>query len=126
MFTTTLFSQSTSSPQPTQLAIGSNRAGMIGGSLVGSIGVAGIIGFIAYKCIKKYHVYYNTTHVLELADLESHSNGSDEEIFIASNRISHISMQTMDQSGTVLNSISVESSSRSRSSSSSSSGVPGS
>ncbi|WP_265030952.1 hypothetical protein [Wolbachia endosymbiont (group B) of Athalia cordata] len=126
MFTTTLFSQSTSSPQPTQLAIGSNRAGMIGGSLVGSIGVAGIIGFIAYKCIKKYHGYYNTTHVLELADLESHSNGSDEEIFIAINRISHISMQTMDQSGTVLNSISVESSSRSRSSSSSSSGGPGS
>ena len=126
LFTTTLLPQTTPSPQPTQLAIGSNRAGMIGGSLVGSIGVAGIIGFIAYKCIKKYHGYYNTTHVLELADLESHSNGSDEEIFIASNRMSHISMRTMDQSETVLNSISVESSSRSRSSSSSSSGGPGS
>ncbi|ONI56207.1 hypothetical protein N500_0710 [Wolbachia pipientis wUni] len=33
IFTTTLLPQSTSSPQPTQLAIGSNKAGMIGGSL---------------------------------------------------------------------------------------------
>lgn len=126
LFTTTLLPQTTPSPQPTQLAIGYDRAGMIGGSLGGAIGIAGIIGFIAYKCIKKYHGYYNTTHMLELADLESHSNGSDEEIFIASNRMSHMSMQTMDQSETVLNSISVESSSRSRSSSSSSSGGPGS
>ncbi|WP_244662787.1 hypothetical protein [Wolbachia endosymbiont of Ceratosolen solmsi] len=30
IFTTTLLPQSTSSPQPTQLAIGSNKAGMIG------------------------------------------------------------------------------------------------
>ncbi|MCA7010124.1 hypothetical protein [Wolbachia endosymbiont of Tribolium confusum] len=126
LITTILLPKTTPLPQPTKLAIGSDRAGMIGGSLVGAIGVAGIIGFIAYKCIKKYHGYYNTTHMLELADLESHSNGSDEEIFIASNRMSHISMQTMDQSGTVLDSISVESSSRSRSSSSSSSGGPGS
>ncbi|MDE5061964.1 hypothetical protein [Wolbachia endosymbiont of Drosophila tsacasi] len=81
IFTTALLPQTTSSPQPTQLAIGSNRAGMIGGSLVGTIGIAGIIGFIAYKCIKKYHGYYNTAHVLELADLESHSNSSNEEIF---------------------------------------------
>lgn len=81
IFTTTLLPQTTFSPQPTQLAIGSNRAGMIGGSLIGTIGIAGIIGFIAYKCIKKYHGYYNTAHVLELADLESHSNSSNEEIF---------------------------------------------
>nr|CAD7415852.1 unnamed protein product [Timema poppensis] len=38
IFTTTLLPQPTSSPQPTQLAIGSNRAGMIGGSLIGTIG----------------------------------------------------------------------------------------
>ncbi|MFP3021042.1 MAG: hypothetical protein ACEY3F_07060 [Wolbachia sp.] len=129
MFTTTLFSQSTSSPQPTQLAIGSNRAGMIGGSLIGAIGIAGIIGFIAYKCIKKYHGYYNAAHVLELADLESHSNSSNEELFIINSRTSsdnNISIQTMYQSETMLNSISVESSSRSRSSSSSSGGGPGS
>ncbi|WP_353276565.1 hypothetical protein [Wolbachia endosymbiont (group A) of Agelastica alni] len=131
IFTTTLLPQTTSSPQPTQLAIGSNRAGMIGGSLIGAIGIAGIIGFIAYKCIKKYHGYYNAAPVLELTNFNdrrrsSSSGNSDEEIFIASNRMSHISMQTMDQSETVLNSILVESSSRSRSSSSSSSGGPGS
>ncbi|MDR2045441.1 MAG: hypothetical protein LBP77_00325 [Rickettsiales bacterium] len=33
IFTTTLLPQTTSSPQPTQLAIGSNRAGVIGGGL---------------------------------------------------------------------------------------------
>ncbi|QMV45745.1 hypothetical protein HC358_01165 [Wolbachia pipientis] len=129
IFTTTLLSQTTSSPQPTQLAIGSNRAGMIGGSLIGTIGIAGIIGFIAYKCIKKYHGYYNTPHVLELADLESHSNSSNEEIFFTHSRTSsdnNISIQTTYQSETMLNSISVESSSRARSSSSSSSSGPGS
>ncbi|WP_264702530.1 hypothetical protein [Wolbachia endosymbiont (group A) of Volucella inflata] len=129
IFTTTLLPQTTSSPQPTQLAIGSNRAGMIGGSLIGTIGIAGIIGFIAYKCIKKYHGYYNAAHVLELADLESHSNGSNEEIFFTNSRTSsdtNISIQTTYQSETMLNSISVESSSRSRSSSSSSSSGPGS
>lgn len=119
--------QTTSLPQPTQLAIGSNRAGMIGGSLVGAIGIAGIIGFIAYKYVKGR----NAAPVLELTNFNdrrrSSSNGdSDEEIFIASNRMGHISMRTMDQSETVLNSISVESSSRARSSSSSSSGGPGS
>ncbi|WP_341820681.1 hypothetical protein [Wolbachia endosymbiont (group A) of Myopa testacea] len=129
IFTTTLLPQPTSSPQPTQLAIGSNRAGMIGGSLIGTIGIAGIIGFIAYKCIKKYHGYYNAAHVLELADLESHSNSSNEEIFFTHSRTSsdnNISIQTTYQSETMLNSISVESSSRARSSSSSSSGGPGS
>ncbi|UVW84230.1 hypothetical protein [Wolbachia endosymbiont of Aedes albopictus] len=129
IFTTTLLPQTTFSPQPTQLAIGSNRAGMIGGSLIGTIGIAGIIGFIAYKCIKKYHGYYNTAHVLELADLESHSNSSNEEIFFTHSRTSsdnNISIQTTYQSETMLNSISVESSSRARSSSSSSSGGPGS
>ncbi|WP_353275995.1 hypothetical protein [Wolbachia endosymbiont (group A) of Pipizella viduata] len=129
IFTTTLLPQPTSSPQPTQLAIGSNRAEMIGGSLIGTIGIAGIIGFIAYKCIKKYHGYYNAAHVLELADLESHSNSSNEEIFFTHSRTSsdnNISIQTTYQSETMLNSISVESSSRARSSSSSSSGGPGS
>ncbi|WP_353270602.1 hypothetical protein [Wolbachia endosymbiont (group A) of Hedychridium roseum] len=129
IFTTTLLPQPTSSPQPTQLAIGSNRAGMIGGSLIGTIGIAGIIGFIAYKCIKKYHGYYNAAHVLELADLESHSNSSNEEIFFTHSRTSsdnNISIQTMYQSETMLDSISVESSSRSRSSSSSSGGGPSS
>ncbi|NEV49139.1 hypothetical protein EUZ93_01255 [Wolbachia pipientis] len=129
IFTTTLLPQTTSSPQPTQLAIGSNRAGMIGGSLIGTIGIAGIIGFIAYKCIKKYHGYYNTAHVLELADLESHSNSSNEEIFFTHSRTSsdnNISIQTTYQSETMLNSISVESSSRARSSSSSSSSGPSS
>ncbi|WP_353272299.1 hypothetical protein [Wolbachia endosymbiont (group A) of Urophora cardui] len=125
IFTTTLLPQPTSSPQPTQLAIGSNRAGMIGGSLIGTIGIAGIIGFIAYKCIKKYHGYYNAAHVLELANLESHSNSSNEEIFFTHSRTSsdnNISIQTTYQSETMLDSISVESSSRSRSSSSSSGG----
>ncbi|QJT94674.1 hypothetical protein HGO53_05425 [Wolbachia endosymbiont of Diaphorina citri] len=128
LFTTTLLPQTTPSPQPTQLAIGSDRAGMIGGSLVGAIiSIAGIIGFIAYKYVKGR----NAAPVLELTNFNdrrrsSSSGNSDEEIFIASNRMSHISMQTMDQSETVLNSISVESSSRSRSSSSSSSGGPGS
>ncbi|MBV2146483.1 MAG: hypothetical protein KTM48_07525 [Wolbachia endosymbiont of Pissodes strobi] len=129
IFTTTLLPQPTSSPQPTQLAIGSNRAGMIGGSLIGTIGIAGIIGFIAYKCIKKYHGYYNAAHVLELADLESHSNSSNEEIFFTHSRTSsdnNISIQTTYQSETMLDSISVESSSRSRSSSSSSGGGPSS
>jgi hypothetical protein len=129
IFTTTLLPQPTSSPQPTQLAIGSNRAGMIGGSLIGTIGIAGIIGFIAYKCIKKYHGYYNAAHVLELANLESHSNSSNKEIFFTHSRTSsdnNISIQTTYQSETMLNSISVESSSRARSSSSSSSGGPGS
>ncbi|MDE5060573.1 MULTISPECIES: hypothetical protein [Wolbachia] len=129
IFTTALLPQTTSSPQPTQLAIGSNRAGMIGGSLIGTIGIAGIIGFIAYKCIKKYHGYYNTAHVLELADLESHSNSSNEEIFFTHSRTSsdnNISIQTTYQSETMLNSISVESSSRARSSSSSSSSGPSS
>ncbi|RDD34607.1 hypothetical protein Wcon_01289 [Wolbachia endosymbiont of Cylisticus convexus] len=127
LLTTTLFSQSTASPQLTQLAIGSDRAGMIGGSLVGAIGIAGIIGFIAYKYVKSR----NAAPVLELTNfndrrLSSSSGNSDEEIFIASNGMSHISMQTMYQSEIVLNSISIESSSRSRSSSSSLSGGPGS
>ncbi|WP_353279682.1 hypothetical protein [Wolbachia endosymbiont (group B) of Xanthorhoe designata] len=128
LFTTTLLPQTTPSPQPTQLAIESNRAGMIGGSLVGAIiSIAGIIGFIAYKYVKGR----NAAPVLELTNFNdrrrsSSSGNSDEEIFIANNRIRHISMRTMDQSETVLNSISVESSSRSRSSSSSSSGGPGS
>ncbi|WP_265034385.1 MULTISPECIES: hypothetical protein [unclassified Wolbachia] len=114
MFTTTLFSQTTSSPQPTQLAIGSNRAGMIGGSLVGAIGIVGIIGFIAYRYVKGR----NAAPVLELTDLgyrRRSSSSSDEEIFTTGDR-----MRTMDQSETVLDSISVENSSRSRSSSSSS------
>ncbi|WP_246433242.1 MULTISPECIES: hypothetical protein [unclassified Wolbachia] len=128
LFTTTLLPQTTPSPQPTQLAIESNRAGMIGGSLVGAIiSIAGIIGFIAYKYVKGR----NSAPVLELTNFNdrrrsSSSGNSDEEIFIANNRMRHISMRTMDQSETVLNSISVESSSRSRSSSSSSSGGPGS
>ncbi|UYC23272.1 MULTISPECIES: hypothetical protein [Wolbachia] len=128
LFTTTLLPQTTPSPQPTQLAIESNRAGMIGGSLVGAIiSIAGIIGFIAYKYVKGR----NATPVLELTNFNdrrrsSSSGNSDEEIFIANNRMRHISMRTMYQSETVLNSISVESSSRSRSSSSSSSGGPGS
>ncbi len=127
LLTTTLFSQSTASPQLTQLAIGSDRAGIIGGSLIGAIGIAGIIGFIAYKYVKSS----NAAPVLELTNfndrrLSSSSGNSDEEIFIASNRMSHISMQTMYQSEIVLNSISIESSSRSRSSSSSLSGGPGS
>ncbi|MGY5878373.1 hypothetical protein [Wolbachia endosymbiont of Nasonia oneida] len=128
LFTTTLLPQTTPSPQPTQLAIESNRAGMIGGSLVGAIiSIAGIIGFIAYKYVKGR----NAAPVLELTNFNdrrrsSSSGNSDEEIFIANNRMRHISMRTMDQSETVLNSISVESSSRSRSSSSSSSGGPGS
>lgn len=128
LLTTTLLPQTTPSSQPTQLAIESNRAGMIGGSLVGAIiSIAGIIGFIAYKYVKGR----NSAPVLELTNFNdrrrsSSSGNSDEEIFIANNRMRHISMQTMDQSETVLNSISVESSSRSRSSSSSSSGGPGS
>ena len=128
LFTTTLLPQTTPSPQPAQLAIESNRAGMIGGSLVGAIiSIAGIIGFIAYKYVKGR----NSAPVLELTNFNdrrrsSSSGNSDEEIFIANNRMRHISMRTMDQSETVLNSISVESSSRSRSSSSSSSGGPGS
>ncbi|WP_242049602.1 MULTISPECIES: hypothetical protein [unclassified Wolbachia] len=120
IFTTTLLPQSTSSPQPTQLAIGSNKAGMIGGSLVGAIGIVGIIGFIAYRYVKGR----NAASVLELTDLgyrRRSSSSSDEEIFTTGNR-----MRTIYQSETVLNSISVESSSRSRSSSSSSSGGPGS
>ncbi|WP_264724018.1 hypothetical protein [Wolbachia endosymbiont (group A) of Phalera bucephala] len=120
IFTTTLLPQSTSSPQPTQLAIGSNKAGMIGGSLVGAIGIVGIIGFIAYRYVKGR----NAAPVLELTDLgyrRRSSSSSDEEIFTTGNR-----MRTIYQSETVLNSISVESSSRSRSSSSSSSGGPGS
>ncbi|WP_353271675.1 hypothetical protein [Wolbachia endosymbiont (group A) of Nomada goodeniana] len=120
IFTTTLLPQSTSSPQPTQLAIGSNKAGMIGGSLVGAIGIVGIIGFIAYRYVKGR----NAAPVLELTDLgyrRLSSSSSDEEIFTTGNR-----MRTIYQSETVLNSISVESSSRSRSSSSSSSGGPGS
>ncbi|MBS9531876.1 hypothetical protein [Wolbachia endosymbiont of Rhagoletis cerasi] len=128
LFTTTLLPQTTPSPQPAQLAIESNRAGMIGGSLVGVIiSIAGIIGFITYKYVKGR----NSAPVLELTNFNdrrrsSSSGNSDEEIFIANNRMRHISMRTMDQSETVLNSISVESSSRSRSSSSSSSGGPGS
>ncbi|WP_265042070.1 hypothetical protein [Wolbachia endosymbiont (group B) of Melanostoma mellinum] len=128
LFTTTLLPQTTLSTQPAQLAIESNRAGMIGGSLVGAIiSIAGIIGFIAYKYVKGR----NSVPVLELTNFNdrrrsSSSGNSDEEIFIANNRMRHISMRTMDQSETVLNSISVESSSRSRSSSSSSSGGPGS
>ncbi|OAB82336.1 hypothetical protein WSTR_01350 [Wolbachia endosymbiont of Laodelphax striatellus] len=128
LLTTTLLPQTTPSSQPTQLAIESNRAGMIGGSLVGAIiSIAGIIGFIAYKYVKGR----NSAPVLELTNFNdrrrsSSSGNSDEEIFIANNRMRHISMRTMDQSETVLNSISVESSSRSRSSSSSSSGGPGS
>ncbi|WP_353278669.1 hypothetical protein [Wolbachia endosymbiont (group B) of Longitarsus flavicornis] len=128
LFTTTLLPQTTLSTQPTQLAIESNRAGMIGGSLVGAIiSIAGIVGFIAYKYVKGR----NAALVLELTNFNdrrqsSSSGNSDEEIFIANNRMRHISMRTMDQSETVLNSISVESSSRSRSSSSSSSGGPGS
>lgn len=128
LFTTTLLPQTTLSTQPTQLAIESNRAGMIGGSLVGAIiSIAGIIGFIAYKYVKGR----NSAPVLELTNFNdrrrsSSSGNSDEEIFIANNRMRHISMRTMDQSETVLNSISVESSSRSRNSSSSSSGGPGS
>ncbi|MBA8758022.1 hypothetical protein HCR18_02920 [Wolbachia pipientis] len=121
IFTTTLLPQPTSSPQPTQLAIGSNRAGVIGGSLVGAIiSIAGIIGFIAYRYVKGR----NAAPVLELADLELYSNSSNEEIFSTHSRknSSDISMQ----SGTVLDSILIESSSRSRSSSSSSSGGPGS
>ncbi|WP_264336852.1 hypothetical protein [Wolbachia endosymbiont (group B) of Chorthippus brunneus] len=124
LFTTTLLPQTTPSPQPAQLAIESNRAGMIGGSLVGAIiSIAGIIGFITYKYVKGR----NSAPVLELTNFNdrrrsSSSGNSDEEIFIANNRMRHISMRTMDQSETVLNSISVESSSRSRSSSSSSSG----
>ncbi|MBS9530319.1 hypothetical protein INQ25_02765 [Wolbachia endosymbiont of Rhagoletis cerasi] len=120
IFTTTLLPQTTSSPQPTQLAIGSNRAGMIGGSLVGAIGIVGIIGFIAYRYVKGR----NAAPVLELTDLgyrRRSSSSSDEEIFTTDDR-----MRTIYQSETVLNSISVESSSRSRSSSSSSSGGPGS
>ncbi|GKS78167.1 hypothetical protein wHma_01740 [Wolbachia pipientis] len=120
IFTTTLLLQSTSSPQPTQLAIGSNKAGMIGGSLVGAIGIVGIIGFIAYRYVKGR----NAAPVLELTDLgyrRRSSSSSDEEIFTTGNR-----MRTIYQSETVLNSMSVESSSRSRSSSSSSSGGPGS
>ncbi|BFD47011.1 MAG: hypothetical protein DMENIID0003_00850 [Wolbachia endosymbiont of Sergentomyia squamirostris] len=120
IFTTTLLPQSTSSPQPTQLAIGSNKAGMIGGSLVGAIGIVGIIGFIAYRYVKGR----NAAPVLELTDLgyrRRSSSSSDEEIFTTGNR-----MRTIYQSETVLNSISVESSSRSRSSSSSSRGGPGS
>ena len=65
---------------------------------------------------------------LELADLESHSNSSNEEIFFTHSRTSsdnNISIQTTYQSETMLNSISVESSNRTRSSSSSSSGGPG-
>ncbi|MGL9757455.1 MAG: hypothetical protein ACR5LA_01025 [Wolbachia sp.] len=128
LFTTTLLPQTTPSSQPAQLAIESNRAGMIGGSLVGAIiSIAGIIGFIAYKYVKGR----NAAFVLELTNFNdrrrsSSSGNSDEEVFIANNRMRHISMRTMDQSETVLNSISVESSSRSRSSSSSSSGGPGS
>ncbi|WP_265017074.1 hypothetical protein [Wolbachia endosymbiont (group B) of Endotricha flammealis] len=116
LFTTTLLPQTTPSPQPAQLAIESNRAGMIGGSLVGAIiSIAGIIGFIAYKYVKGR----NSAPVLELTNFNdrrrsSSSGNSDEEIFIANNRMRHISMRTMDQSETVLNSISVESSSRSR------------
>ncbi|WP_353274859.1 hypothetical protein [Wolbachia endosymbiont (group A) of Ennomos erosarius] len=103
---------------------------MIGGSLIGVIGIAGIVGFIAYKYVKGR----NAAPVLELTDFNdrkrsSSSGDSDEEIFITSNRMSSnssISMRTMDQSETVLDSILIESSSRSRSSSSSSSGGPGS
>ncbi len=122
IFTTTLLPQTTSSPQPTQLAIGSNRAGVIGGSLVGAIiSIAGIIGFMAYKYVKGR----NAAPVLELTDFNdrrrsSSSGNSDEEIFVASNRMSSYG------SGTVLDSISVENSSRSRSSSSSSGSGPSS
>ncbi len=78
IFTTTLLPQPTSLPQLTQLAIGSNRVGVIGGSLVGAIiSIAGIIGFIAYRYVKGR----NAAPVLELADLELYSNSSNEEIF---------------------------------------------
>ncbi|WP_353271188.1 hypothetical protein [Wolbachia endosymbiont (group A) of Alloplasta piceator] len=102
IFTTTLLPQSTSSPQPTQLAIGSNKAGMIGGSLVGAIGIVGIIGFIAYRYVKGR----NAAPVLELTDLgyrRRSSSSSDEEIFTTGNR-----MRTIYQSETVLNSISYQ------------------
>ncbi len=90
--------------------------------MVGAIiSIAGIIGFIAYKYVKGR----NAAPVLELTDFNdrrrsSSSGNSDEEIFVASNRMSSYG------SGTVLDSISVENSSRSRSSSSSSGGGPSS
>ena len=85
------------------------------------ISIAGIIGLIAYKYVKGR----NAAPVLELTDFNdrrrsSSSGNSDEEIFVANNRMSSYG------SGTVLDSISVENSSRSRSSSSSSSSGPSS
>ncbi len=93
---------------------------MIGGSLIGTIGIAGIIGFIAYRYVKGR----NAAPVLELTDLgyrKRSSSSSDEEIFTTGDR-----MRTIYQSGTVLDSILIESSSRSRSSSSSSGSEPSS
>ncbi|MGL9726175.1 MAG: hypothetical protein ACR5KV_06175 [Wolbachia sp.] len=73
----------------------------------------GIIGFMVYKYIKKYHNYYNATPVLELADLKLHSNGSNEEILFIRGRKNSSGIPM--QSKTTLNSVSVESSSRSSS-----------
>ncbi|WCR58133.1 hypothetical protein [Wolbachia endosymbiont of Ctenocephalides felis wCfeJ] len=104
VFTTTLLPQITSSPQPGQLTIASapNEAGIITGSLLGVVGVFGIIGFIAYKCVRKYH-HDNATPVLELSDLESHSNSSGE-LFVSNSRTSSPEI--------VLDSVSIESGSR--------------
>ena len=74
LFTTTLLPQTTPSPQPAQLAIESNRAGMIGGSLVGAIiSIAGIIGFIAYKYVKGR----NSAPVLELTNFNDIANSNN-------------------------------------------------
>jgi hypothetical protein len=65
-----------------------------------------IIGFIVYKYVQK-HRRYNAAPVLELSDLESHSNSSSGELFISNSKTSSPEI--------VLGSVSVESGSRSSS-----------
>jgi len=104
---TTLPPQQTSSPHTVQYAITGPEAGIIAGSVLGAMGIViGIIGFIVYKYVQK-HRRYNAAPVLELSDLESHSNSSSGELFISNSRTSSPEI--------VLGSVSVESGSRSSS-----------
>ncbi|MCA4775076.1 hypothetical protein IHO40_03020 [Wolbachia endosymbiont of Mansonella ozzardi] len=69
---TTLLLQQTSSPHPVQHVITGLEVGIIARSVLGTMGIViEIIGFIAYKYVKKHH-YYNAAPALELSDLESH------------------------------------------------------
>ncbi|MDM8335494.1 hypothetical protein [Wolbachia pipientis] len=57
------------------------NAGIIVGFLLVVMGIIGIIGFIVYRYIRKYHLY-DAAPVLELANLDyenqSHLNNSEE------------------------------------------------